>query len=162
MKKLIFLLIFISGYCYAQQPVFNFEANKAYKIQIQGISNAAEADNIARSAEKMQMSIFSFVDHLTGYGFFIVDNFYKVHEIEKLINNKGKYLCEGSEEIVLSEDKFLEIYMMRGGFKYPEFSINIPKEIVMGPYKELTYSLFSKAISIWKKAYSKTYNCISF
>jgi hypothetical protein len=153
MKKLIFLLLLLSGYCYGQTPVFEFEKDKLYKIQILGVNDSADADNIARTMEKMGLSIFSFVDFKTGFGYFIVDNYYKVHEIEKMINNKDKYAYVGYQDMALTEDNFLEIYLKRGGVSESNFSEKPPKKIIMGPFNDLTSALYKKAVAVWVKKY---------
>lgn len=154
MKKILILLVFISSTCFSQEMAFNFEKNKAYKIAIKGANDFNKADYISRTMEKMQLSIFSYVDTTTSIGYFIVDNFYKVHEIEKMINEKG-YTFNGSEEFQLTEDKFLEMYLKREGYEPAEFSSHPPKKIQMGPYNQLTMDLFNKANEIWGKKYKK-------
>jgi hypothetical protein len=155
MKKFLFLLIFISGYCYSQEPVFNLEKNKAYKISMKGLSDHNKADYITRTVEKMQMAIFAFADPVTETGYFIVDNFYKVHEIEKIIDNENGFHYIGYEEVDLTEDAFFEMYMQRGGFEKGEFSTNPPKKVIMGPYNKLTNDLYNKAVEIWDKKFKK-------
>ncbi len=154
MKKFLILLIFVSGYCYSQEPVFNFENDKACKITMKGADTYNKADHIERLMEKMMLSLFSYVDTTNSTGYFIVDNFYKVHEIEKLLNNESEMNFIGSEEIQLTEDFFLEIYMKRGRFKPDEFSSYPPKKIIMGPFNKLTDGLYNKASEIWKKKYT--------
>ena len=160
MKKLLVLVMLISGYCYAQEPVFNFNQNKIYKINIAGADNVKTADEVARLIEKNLLCVFSYVDPLTGTGYFIVDNFYKVHEIEKMINNSDGLAYLSFEEIPLTEDLFLEMYMKRGGFEKAEFSNNPPKMIIMGPYNELSKALYKKAVSIWVLKYPENKNMI--
>ncbi len=153
MKKLIVLLVFISGYCYSQVPVFNFQTNKEYKIILKGADDFKKADEIGRQMEKMQLAVFSYVDPVNDIGYFIVDNFYKVHEIEKIINNIDGCSYISFEEIPLNEDNYLDMYMKRGGFENNEFSNNPPKKVIMGPYDELSNSLYKKAVSVWVKKY---------
>jgi hypothetical protein len=153
MKKILILLLLVSGYCYSQQPVFNFEKDKLYKIKINGVENAKDADMIARMTEKNLISVFSYVDFTTGDGLFIVDNFYKVHEIEKLINNQERFAYVSFEEIPLTNDNFLNMYMKRGGFRDEDFSTNPPKKIMMGPFNGLTNDLYKKAESVWVELY---------
>ena len=155
MRNLFILLLFLSGYCYSQEPVFNFEKNKAYKITMKGADDFKKADLIARTMEKNQLSIFAYVDPSTSAGCFIVDNFYKVHEIEKMINNQAGFSYVGFEEIPLNEELFLDIYMKRGGYNPDEFASQPPKKIIMGPFNELSNSLNKKAIEIWEKKYKK-------
>ena len=155
MKKLIILFVFISSTCFSQDIIFNFQKAQLYKITMEGANDFNKADNIGRTMEKMQLAIFSYVDTTTSTGYFIVDNFYKVHEIEKAINNQSGYKYIGFEEMQLSETLFLEIYMKRGGFGTAEFSNQPPKKIQMGPFNELTNSLFNKANEIWDKKYKK-------
>ena len=144
----------VSGYCYSQEPVFNFEKNKLYKINISGADNVTIADEIERTIEKNLLCIFSDVDQLTRTGYFIVDNFYKVHEIEKMINNKDGLSYMGYEEIPLTDDIFLEIYMKRGGYKPEEFSKYKPNKVQMGPFLKLTDDLFNKSMEIWNKKFN--------
>jgi len=155
MKKLIILFVFISGTCFSQDMIFSFQKDKLYKITMEGANDFNKADNIGRTMEKMQLAIFSYVDPTTSTGYFIVDNFYKVHEIEKAINNQNGYKYFGFEEMQLTEHFFLEIYMKRGGFGTAEFSYQPPKKIQMGPFNELTNSLFNKANEIWDKKYKQ-------
>jgi len=155
MKKLIILFVFISSTCFSQDIIFNFQKAQLYKITMEGANDFNKADNIGRTMEKMQLAIFSYVDPTTSTGYFIVDNFYKVHEIEKMINNKDGYSYTGSEEFQLTEDNFLEMYMKRGGYEPDEFSSQPPKKIIMGPFNELTNSLYNKANEIWDKKYKK-------
>lgn len=122
---------------------------------MEGADNFNKADNIERLMEKMKLSLFSYVDTITSTGYYIVDNFYKVHEIEKAINNQNGYKYIGNEEMQLTEDFFLEIYMKRGGFKSSEFSSQLPRKIQMGPFNELTNGLYNKAKEIWEKKYKQ-------
>ncbi|OFY86486.1 MAG: hypothetical protein A3F72_14970 [Bacteroidetes bacterium RIFCSPLOWO2_12_FULL_35_15] len=159
MKKLLILFVFISSTCFSQVgPVFNFEKNKAYKITMKGADNLVKADNIERQMEKLQLAIFSFVDPTTSMGYFIVDNLNKIQEIEKTLNNEKDFSFSSFEEIPLTEESFLEMYMKRGGFEKAEFSKNIPKQIVMGPYQELSSSLYLKALIVWEKKYKNAFN----
>jgi hypothetical protein len=154
MKSLWILFFFLSATCFSQQePVFNFEKNKAYKIFLKGADDFKKADEIGRQMEKMQLAIFSYVDSVNGIGYFIVDNFYKVHEIEKMINNTDGYSYIGFEEIPLNGDNFLDMYMKRGGFENNEFSSNAPKKVMMGPFENLSKSLYKKAVSVWVQKY---------
>ncbi len=155
MRRFLILLVFISSACIAQESGFNFEKNKAYKITMKGADDFNKADNIQRLMEKMKLSLFGYVDPATSTGYFVVDNFYKVHEIEKMIDNQEGYKYTGYEEIKLTEDFFLDIYMKRGGFESAEFTLNSPKRIQMGPFIQLTNDLFSKANEIWEKKYKK-------
>lgn len=154
MRKLLIMLMLVSGYCYAQEPSFNFETNKLYKINISGADNVTIADEIERLIEKNLLCIFSDVDQLTSTGYFIVDNFYKVHEIEKMINNRDGLAYLSYEELPLTEDIFLEIYMKRGGYKPVEFPSYSPKKVQMGPFQKLTDELYLKAKEVWDKKYS--------
>lgn len=149
MKKILIFLLVVSGYCYAQQPVFNFEKNKLYKIKINGVENASDADMIARLTEKNLLSIFSYVDYTTGEGLFIVDNFYKVHEIEKIVNNQERFAYVSFEEMPLNNENFLSMYMKRGGFRTEDFASNPPKKIMMGPFTKLADDLYLKAEDLW-------------
>lgn len=159
MKKILILFVFISSTCFSQVgPVFNFEKNKAYKITIKGVDILLKADYIERQMEKLQLAIFSFVDPTTSMGYFIVDNLNKVQEIEKTLNNEKGFSFIGFEEIPLTEENFLEMYIKRGGVEKAEFSKNIPKQIVMGPYQELSSSLYLKALIVWEKEYKNVYN----
>lgn len=142
----------LSGYCYSQEPVFNFESNKLYKISMKGLSSPERADMIARTVEKMQIVIFSYFDPMTKKGYCIVDNFYKVHEIEKALNNNG-FIYYSYEEIPLNEDNFLEMYMKRSGIESKDFSTNPPKKYTMGPFNKLTDDLYNKALETWNKKY---------
>ena len=161
MRKLLFILFLLSsGFCYAQEPVFNFETNKLYKISLLGVDNYEKADDIARTMEKNLLSIFSYVDHIEGNGYFIVDNFHKIHEIEKMIKNKEGYSFNGFEEMPLTEDNFIDIYMKRGGYEKAEFSQHPPKPIIMGPHNELSKKLYDKAASIWVKTYPENIEMI--
>lgn len=160
MKKILIVLVFISSACIAQEPVFNFEKNKAYKITMKGADDFNKADNIARSSEKMQLAVFSYVDPTTSTGYFIVDNFYKVHEIEKMINNQDGYNYTGYEELQLTEDFFLDIYMKRGGFEPSEFSNQTPKKVQMGPFTELSNSLYTRAKKVWVNKYPESYKAL--
>lgn len=160
MKKILVVLMLISGYCYAQEPVFNFNNNKLYKINIAGVDNPKNADEVGRLMEKNLLSIFSYVDPITGSGYFIVDNFYKVHEIEKMVNNRDGLAYLNFEEVPLTEDIFLEMYMKRGGYETKEFSSHPPKLVVMGPYTELSKSLYKKAVAVWVTKYPENKNMI--
>jgi hypothetical protein len=153
MKKILILLVFISSTCLSQEMIFNFEKNKVYKIKMEGANDFKKADHIARLMEKTTLSLFSYVDSTNGTGYFIVDNFYKVHEIEKMINNEKEIKFLSSEEIPLTEDLFIEMYMKRGGYESTQFSLQPPKKIVMGPFNGLSNSLFEKATEIWEKKF---------
>lgn len=159
MKKLLILFVFISSTCFSQVgPVFNFEKNKAYKITLKGADNLVKADNIERQIEKLQLAIFSFVDPAISTGYFVVDNFNQLQGIKNTLNNEKGFSFIGFEEIPLTEEIFLEMYMKRCGFEKTEFSKNIPKQIVMGPYQELSSSLYLKALIVWEKEYKNAYN----
>ena len=120
-----------------------------------GVDNFKKADNVERLTEKMFMSIFSFVDTTTSTGYFIVDNFYKVHEIEKIINNQNDIHFKSSEEVKLTEDLYLEIYQKRSRSNPDEFSLLPPKKVFIGPFVKLTNDLYNKANEIWEKKYKK-------
>jgi len=155
MKKLIIVLILFAETCFSQEMIFNFEKDKIYKINIDGATDFNKADNIARLMEKTKLSLFSYVDFNTSTGYFVVDNFYKVHEIEKMINNQNGYKYLGYEELQLTEDMFLDIYMKRSGYEPAEYPLDEPKKITMGPFNNLTNGLYSKALEIWKNKYLK-------
>ncbi len=158
MKKLLILFVLMSSTSFSQGgPSFNFEKNKAFKITMKGASDFAKADLVSRQMEKMQLAIFSVVDPQTSTGFFIVDNINKVQGIEKALNNLNGFSFVAFEEVSLTEDLFLEMYLKRGGFEKADYSKNKPKQIMMGPDVNLTNSLYRKAIDLWEKDYSKAY-----
>lgn len=155
MKKILILLVFISSTCLSQEMIFDFNKDKVYKITMEGVNDFKKADHISRLMEKMMLCLFSYVDTTTSTGYFIVDNFYKVHEIEKMINNEKEIKFISSEEISLTENLFIEMYMKRGGYESTEFSLQPPKKIVMGPFNGLSNGLYEKANEIWIKKYKK-------
>lgn len=155
MKKLIVLLMFMVNYsCFAQQEsVFNLKDYKLYKIFISGINSPEKADYISRLTEKFSLCIFSYVFHEEGYGYFMVDNFYKVHEIEKTINNQNGLSYDSFEELQLTNDNFLEMYLRRGGIAKTQFSDTPPRKLIMGPNNVLTKNMFKAANDIWVNKY---------
>lgn len=129
-----------------------------YKINIRGVECFDKADLLSRQIEKLQLAIFSYVDQITGFGYFIVENNEKEAEIRNTVNSENGCSIIESQKIDLTDELFLEMYMKRSGFNINEFSTNIPTEVVLGPNKELTRSLFCHAIAIWKNNYLTTYN----
>lgn len=155
MKKLLILFVFAITSSFSQGQVFDFWSNKAYKIAMKGASSFINAENISRQSEEMQIVVFSYVDPSTSTGYFIVSNFSKVQEIEKMINSDNGFSFIGYEEVTFNKDLFLEMYMKRGGYQKIQFSTNKPKEITMGLHKDLTTNLYTKALDVWEDFYGK-------
>lgn len=154
---LIFFLV-VTSTAFSQNQTMDLSKKMAYKISIKGADNIDKVDLIGRQIEKLQLAIFSYIDPITGFGYFIVENNEKEVEIQSAVKSEQGYSVIESQKIDLTDELFLEMYMKRSGFKKNEFGINIPTEVVLGPNKELTKSLFCKAISIWEKYYLTTYN----
>ena len=159
MKNILAIVFVLSlGTCIAQQSEFNLQKNKLYKISLSGADNFSKADEVSRLMEKNMLSIFSYVDFTTGEGYFIVDNYYKVHEIEKMLDNSNEFKYISFEEIPLSKDIFLEIYFKRGGENTDDFSVGLPKKVNLGPKVELAEQLYGVAKEIWVENYPDSYN----
>lgn len=139
------------------QPI-ELSRKSVYKINIRGVESFDKADLLSRQIEKLQLAIFSYVDPITGFGYFIVENNEKEVEIQSTVNSENGCSVISSQKIDFTDELFLEMYMKRSGFNVNEFSTNIPIEVVLGPNKELTRNLFSQAIAIWKNNYLTTYN----
>lgn len=161
MKKIFILLMFLSNICFSQEVLLNLDANKLVKIQMNGVNNFSKADMVSRQMEKFQLAIFSYVDSVNGIGLFIIDNLNKLPQIENMIPNISGCSFVNSEEIVLNEDVFLEMYKKRGGSK-DIGTVNVkPNLVVMGPNMDLTNMLLAKAIEIWDRKYSAAYKNVS-
>lgn len=158
-KISLIILLFLEFYTTSvQAQVLNFSNNNAYKIAMKGANNSVNADFVARQMEKSQFAIFSYVDPTTSTGYFVVENNSKVVEIQNFLNNEQGYSVIELQEIPLTDELFIEMYMKRSGVEKADFSKNEPKQITMGPNEELSTSLYLKASNVWKKLYSNAYH----
>lgn len=161
MKKIKYLTILFAILVtpsLSQAQIFDFWNNKAYKISIKGVENSTKANFISSQIEDKQLAVFSYIDPTSNAGYFIVNNFSKIKEIENEINNSSGYSFISANEVVFNKETFLEMYMKRSGFEKSQFSNNKPKEILMGENKDLTTNLYSKALEVWENYYSKAFD----
>lgn len=151
-----FLLVTLTSI--AQNQTIDLSKKIALKISIKGADSIDKADLIGRQIEKLQLALFSYVDPTSGIGYFIVENNEKEIEIQSTVNSEQGYSITESQQINLTDELFIEMYMKRGGFQKNEFATNTPKIILLGSNNDLTNSLYLKAIVVWKSLYSISYN----
>lgn len=139
------------------QPGFDMSKYIAYKFYTNGINDEKTAEYVSRTLEKSQLSIFSAFNFKENIGYALVSNAYYAHEIEKYINNMMNIRVESYETVELTEDLFLDIYLIKGNALLNK-SKQLPPFISMGPYTQLSNDLYALAKSIWVKKFPDVYN----
>ncbi|NSW44792.1 MAG: hypothetical protein HPY79_03060 [Bacteroidales bacterium] len=155
-KVLLWISVLIASSLFAQQG-FDLKKYVAFKFYTNGINDEKTADYVARTLEKSQLSTFSAFNYKENIGYSIVTDAYYAHEIEKYINNMMNVRVESYEIVELTEDLFLDIYLIKGNALSSK-SKQLPPFISMGPYTQLSNDLYALAKSIWIKKYPDVYN----